>query len=134
MTGTSPEYHFAIHLDPHHRLRLALHGMTAEHSMVTLTDELLMVRAGTWSMTVPLGQVAAARVVDPDSVSMGVHHHAKGRWTVAGDTGRSMLRIDLDEAAGRLIPRVTTLDVGLDDPDAFLRRLVALRPELAAAG
>jgi len=129
VADTSGELRFPIRLASTHRLHLALRGMTPERSVVTLTPDEIRVRAGTWTHVIQLEQVVAARVVDSGGVAVGVHDHLHGRWTVAGDSG-PRVRLDLGPSDHAFLPPVTCLELGVDDPEDFLTRLLAMRPDL----
>lgn len=128
MADNAPEYRFPIRLAAGHRVHLALRGMTPEHSVLTLTAERVTVRAGTWSIDLPLDEVRSASIVEPGDAAIGVHHHRHGRWSIAGDTGRPLLRLELDRTVVARVPTVAILDVALEDPDRCLERLREFRP------
>ncbi|MFC4944951.1 hypothetical protein [Pseudonocardia sp. GCM10023141] len=102
-------------------------GMGPAHSAVDVSPEQLRVRMG-WAFraTIPLGQVRhAEHCVRPLVLGWGVHGWG-GRWLVNASS-EGIVRIDLDPpvrvvAAGVPV-RLTTLLVGLADPDAFLATL-----------
>ncbi len=130
MADAAAEQRFPIRLAQHHRLHLALRGMIAGHAFMALASDHLTVRAGSWYLDVTLAEVISADVVEPEDGSIGVHHHRHGRWSIAGDTGRAVLRLKLDQSTTCRIPAVAVLDIGLEAPHECLDQLLALRPDL----